>query len=127
VPLLQPGDTALTGEGRLYALNMFDARVVCESVARLHLKDGSIKVHRLQQVTENRTRCDPLVARAGALALCRRGAIGRVPFTTLDLSLRSRRATDSELHTIVDIPDFCANPPAYDPFFHNAWIEAVPR
>ena len=28
---LYPGDTAITGEGRLFALHMFDARVVCEA------------------------------------------------------------------------------------------------
>lgn len=127
VPHLYPGDTALTGEGRLYGLNMFDARVECETVAKVTLADGRQRIQPLALSRETRTRCDPLVARAGALALCRSGRVGRTAIRRLDLLVRGRRSSDPEMHTVVDVQDFCANPPAYDPFFHNAWIVPVLR
>ena len=127
VPHLYPGDTALTGEGRLYGLHMFDARVACEAIARVELEDGRTRKHPIHMDAETRVQCDPLVVRAGALALCRKGSLGGAPIRRLDLSLRSRRASDREMRQVVDIPDFCANPPGYDPFFHNDWIAADPR
>jgi hypothetical protein len=55
---LYPGDTAITGEGRLFALHMFDARVECDARIVLKLKDGRRVDHELAD-QGIRTRCDP--------------------------------------------------------------------
>ena len=45
VPYAFPGDSAITGEGRLFALHMFDAQVVCESHVTFHdVQGGSRRV-----------------------------------------------------------------------------------
>ncbi len=122
LPYTYPGDVALTGEGRLYALNMFDARVACEAYADLHLRDGTVRRESLLLFGEPRTRCDPILVRAAALSLCRRRSDGRLDIIDLDVYLHSRRASSETLQTLVAVHDFCAAPPRYDPLFHNAWI-----
>jgi len=121
VPYLYPGDTAITGEGRLYALHMFDARVECEAIGTLHLADGSVEGIDLH-VGSTRNGCDPIRIRAHARILCQRRDSGTVAFESLDVDLRSRRATDRELTPVMHIQDFCANLPRYSPFLHNEWI-----
>jgi hypothetical protein len=126
VPYLYPGDIRLTGEGRLYALNMFDARVECEAHAELHLHDGSTRRENLILFGEPRTRCDPIVIRAAGLDLCRRRARGEIEFVDLDIHMHARRATEATMRELVDLRGFCASPPRYDPFFHNEWIVPLP-
>ncbi|MBC8133750.1 MAG: hypothetical protein H7X95_12270, partial [Deltaproteobacteria bacterium] len=60
VPHLYPGDSALTGEGRLFALHMFDARVLCNARGILTLTDGQTQVVDLHG-RGGRTACDPVV------------------------------------------------------------------
>lgn len=120
---LYPGDTAITGEGRLFALHMFDARVVCEAKATLALPDGNAVEVDLM-AGGGRTNCDPIMIRGTARNLCRKRDAGELPFSELDLSLRSRRATDETLQDVIAIERFCANPPRYHAFLHNDWIAA---
>jgi voltage-gated potassium channel Kch len=122
LPYLYPGDVALTGEGRLYALNMFDAKVSCEAYADVKLRDGTVQRESLKIFGEPRTGCDPILVRAAALSLCRSRSEGRRDFVDIDVRLLSRRESGTTLHTLVALDDFCARPPSYDPFFHNEWI-----
>jgi hypothetical protein len=120
---LYPGDTAITGEGRLFALHMFDARVVCEAEATFALADGGTLTADIE-IEGGRTRCDPLMLHAVARNLCRHGQVGDVAFTDLALHLRSRRTTESELVPVIEIPEFCTKMPSYSAFLHNDWIRA---
>jgi hypothetical protein len=117
---LYPGDTALTGEGRLFALHMFDARVVCVAYAtlkspgrieRVNLKGGGV-----------RTACDPIVIHGVARNLCRRRDAGRLSFVDMDVHLFARRVTDREVTPVIAYANFCRRMPRYHPFFHNDWI-----
>ena len=121
LPHLYPGDTALTGEGRLFALHMFDARVLCDAKATLHLADGGVLSVDLQG-GGGRTACDPIVIGGAARNLCREKQAGALSFVDLDVSLGSRRATDPVAHPVLAISGFCASPPRYHPFIHNPWI-----
>ena len=123
-PQLLPGDPALTGEGRLFALHMFDARVSCEAWAELHRADGSLLRRNLRLHTEARTACDPILIHGFARNLCRERDAGRLAFVDLDVHLLSRRASERELRTVIDLPDFCAQLPGYRLFGHNEWIRA---
>jgi hypothetical protein len=121
VPHMFPGDSAITGEGRLFALHMFDARVVCEAHVTLHDGQGGSRRLRIAARAPTRVRCDPIVYLSVARALCRQGAEhGR--WTDLDLSLRSRRATESELRPVVELDGFCRRNVSYDVWRPNAWI-----
>jgi hypothetical protein len=122
---LYPGDTAITGEGRLFALHMFDARVVCDARIVLKLKDGRRVDHELAD-QGIRTRCDPILIHGRARNLCRQLATDMPMVADLDVHLLARRATDSELRRVIDISDFCATQPRYAPFLHNDWIIAEP-
>lgn len=125
-PYLYPGDRALTGEGRLFALHMFDARVTCEAWAELRGADGSLRRENLRRHREARTSCDPILIHGFARNLCRARDAGRLDFADLDVHLRSRRTSERELRTVIELADFCAKRPRYHPFLHNEWIAAQP-
>jgi len=122
LPHLYPGDSALTGEGRLFALHMFDARVLCDAKATLHLADGRAVSVDLQG-GGGRTACDPIVIAGAARNLCREKEAGALSFVDLDVSLGSRRVTDPVAHPVIALSSFCALAPRYHPFVHNPWIE----
>jgi hypothetical protein len=121
-PYLYPGDRALTGEGRLFALHMFDALVTCEAWATLELPGGHTQRVSLRSHWEARTACDPILIHGAARNLCRARDAGRRDFVDLDVELRSRRASETELTPLIALEDFCSRRPRYHPFRHNEWI-----
>ncbi len=122
VPWLFPGDSALTGEGRLFALHMFDARVVCEGELVLHRAAGRIDRVPLRPRLPTRIKCDPIVYLNIGRAFCRRGCNRTDPCIAVDLSLRSRRQTDRELRPVVELDDLCKGGVQYDLWRTNSWI-----
>jgi hypothetical protein len=123
VPYAFPGDSAITGQGRLFALHMFDARVLCESYVTLHDAQGGTRRIRMETARgSTRVRCDPIVHFNIARALCRQGA-SHGQWTEVDLSLRSRRTTDPDLRPVVEIEGFCRANPTYDVWRPNSWIK----
>jgi hypothetical protein len=122
VPYTFPGDRTLTGEGRLYALHMFDARATCAGWAELHRADGTTARRDLKPPLDTRIGCDPIVYWNRARNLCRRRDAGLVAFQDLDLFLTARRTSDGEMKRVIATPGFCARGDRYDPFRHNAWI-----
>ncbi len=121
VPHLFPGDSAITGEGRLFALHMFDARVTCEAHVTLHDGQGGARRVRIVPLTPSRIHCDPIVYLSVARALCRQG-VEQQRWTDLDLSLRSRRASESILRPVVQLDKFCLRNVQYDVWRPNDWI-----
>lgn len=125
VPWFFPGDTAITGEGRMFALHMFDARVECRGEAILRDATPAATPHaRVLLVNDRldaRTRCDPLVIASTAQRLCRalaeKGDDSRV-----DVVATAKRATHSNLRPLITQPDFCKAGLRYSIFHHNAWI-----
>jgi len=116
-PVLFPGDNALTGEGRMFALNMLDAKSECslELVAR----DGNVHTEHatLGAGLGTRIRCEPLVYFNAARGLCNDGA------SEVDLGLVARRTTDTWFQRLVGVTDLCGKHLEYDVWRHNAWIE----
>jgi hypothetical protein len=100
---------------------MYDAPVICRGSATLHDTVGAARTLELKPFLPTRLYCDPIVYLSMANALCRRRAeLGDVQ--DLDLLLRSLRASEKELRTIVSVESFCRTPPTYDLWRHNAWI-----
>jgi hypothetical protein len=122
VPHAFPGDSALTGEGRLVALHMFDALVVCEATLTHHLADGSTREVALREAERlpHRSRCDPMIFFDLAKNNCRRRAAGVVD---LDLSLRSRHSSERDYRPTIDVKNFCAANLTYSMWRHNGWIQ----
>src|SRR5438128_4590960 len=121
-PYAFPGDRTLTGEGRLYALHMFDARPTCSGWAELRRADGATNRRHLKLPLDTRIACDPIVFFHRARNLCRQRDAGRVAFEDLDLFLSARRASDGEMKRVIATRGFCAKGERYDHFRHNAWI-----
>ncbi len=121
VPHLFPGDPAITGEGRLFALHMFDAQVVCEAHVTVHDDQGGSQRVKIVPRVPARVRCDPIVYLSIARALCRQGKEqGR--WTDLDLSLRSRRITETVSRPVIELDGFCRRSVNYDLWRPNPWI-----
>ena len=121
VPHAFPGDSALTGEGRAFALHMFDALVVCEGKVTYHFADGSTREDLLPEARRlpHRSRCDPVIFFNLAKNRCRgRGS----DIVDLDLSLRSRHSSEPQFRETIDVKQFCAADPTYDMWRHNEWI-----
>jgi hypothetical protein len=113
VPWAFPGDSALTGQGRLFALHMFDARVVCTGGAKVGATDVALS----STEDEQRTRCDPIVILARTRQLCRDDARAKI-----DVAIDARRATDAVARPLVRIEDACRTRPEYAVWRANAWI-----
>lgn len=122
LPWFFPGDTAITGEGRLFALHMFDARIVCEAKVTLHGGAGQTKELPLNSALAARIRCDPIVYLSWGRDFCN-GLGKKYPdFFELDLLLRARRSTEAELRPVVDVQNFCRSGVEYDVWRPNEWI-----
>ena len=122
VPLTFPGDVLLTGEGRLWALHMFDAPLECQAWLTPHAPDGRAGPPTPLRVAflSNRVLCDPLVYASAARGICAHNA-GRAG--SLDLHLQTRRAGEAAYHPVVDAVDVCAKPLDYSLTRHNPWIQ----
>jgi hypothetical protein len=124
VPRAFPGDTAVTGEGRIFALHMFDARVECEGGAVLRVGGRpTARVPIISQGSDARTQCDPIVIAAQASRLCTLVA-ARKPVPAVDVTVDAKRSTDDAMQPLIHVQDFCAAGIVYSPWRHNAWIGA---
>ncbi len=123
-PRLFPGDTAVTGEGRLFALHMFDARVTCDGGAEVRTSRGQhALVPLINDHLETRMRCDPIVLSEQIRRLCQNLA-GRPDSPTVDVRVDARRATDGEMRPLLHASDACHADLSYSLWHHNAWIGA---
>jgi hypothetical protein len=120
VPHAFPGDTAVSGEGRMFALHMFDALVECDARIAYRLPGGATRDDPLEQARRlpHRSRCDPVIYFDIAKNRCAEtgGA------ADLDVSLRARRNSDAEYRPVIDVKGFCQANPSYDVWRHNSWI-----
>jgi hypothetical protein len=122
VPRMLPGDSALTGEGRIFALNMFDAPVQCRAWLRPVRSDSHIETVLLRgRFLNTRLWCDPIVYLSLAKSKCKEIA-GRNNDQDFQLVLESKRTSELNYHRVVDITNFCADSPRYSIWGHNHWI-----
>jgi len=120
VPALYPGKSAITGEGRMFALHMFDAPLECRSERIVHNPDGSNTSSLIRpRFVYQRIACDPLVYFQLATASCR--AVHQEEGTDFDLRLKTRQGS-GPYYSVIDIKNFCASDTSYRWWEHNAWI-----
>lgn len=121
VPRFFPGDSAITGEGRAFALHMFDALIECDASMTYHLDDGTARTTPLEQTKRlpHRSRCDPIIYFDLARNTCR-SLPPRV--VDVDLALRSKHTGEPAYRAVIDVAGFCAASPSYEMWRHNAWI-----
>jgi len=122
VPFVFPGDQSFTGEGRLFALHMFDAPLECVASATARDPTGRKRTLRLSvPLLPVRIRCDPVVYFSVAKNLCSRLS-KRYPLATLDLHLKTRRSGEHQFRQVIDQSDFCHAGLSYDLWRPNVWI-----
>ena len=114
VPALFKGDAALTGEGRMFALHMFDAKVSCSGGAVI----GDRTIPLVAEGRDVRSQCDPIILLAHAKRLCR-GTNARI-----DVAVDAKKASDASMRPLVRIEDLCPSPPSYSVLHENPWIVA---
>ena len=113
------GDSVLTGQGRIFALHMFEARHDCEVTAIVNRTAESLhlKVSRLAP----RMICDPIVYFNRARNLCRTRRKGDICFD-FRLVMNAKRATDEKFTTVIDAQDFCEADYTYSIIRNNPWM-----
>ena len=123
VPWMIPGDSSVTGQGRMFALNMFDSLTMCysKSLARFDGYNVDVSLSPNEVGTGVRIRCDPYVYFRRAKDLC--AALREEPgFSGLSLSLVSKRTSDMEFKEIVSVSDMCQEQISYSSLWPNPWI-----
>jgi hypothetical protein len=123
LPYLYHGDKVLTGQGRIFALHMAEARQVCDVRARAHYSDQtSTTIDLLFRGLPARTICDPIVYYDRMTNLCR--SYSADPrFVDADFIMHVRRTTDAIMSTVVDDAGFCGKHEVYRMFSNNSWIK----
>ena len=121
LPKTFPGQTAVTGEGRLLALHMFDAFTSCQSFAKLRFEHGRVLRQNLYTPLAPRIRCDPIVYLSRARDICHRN-IENKHLEQVDLFLETKRAVDEGYNPVIDLEDFCSKKIRYSFFSSNDWI-----
>ncbi len=125
-PKLFPGDSAITGEGRIFAINMMDARVECDQFELARMTVGGHAV--IEETSERHTnvgvriKCDPIRFWNIAQAQCREHAL-LGDGARIDVYLDARRTTETNYRSVFAVEDFCQNAPHFDIWSHNDWLE----
>jgi hypothetical protein len=122
-PYFYHGNKVLTGQGRVFALHMFEARQMCDVHGLVHRKDQTPSaIDLLLPGLPPRMICDPIVYYDRMTTLCRSYA-SDPGFVDADFVMHARRATDATLTTIIDESDFCSRHEAYKMFSNNSWMK----
>lgn len=122
-PYLYRGDKVLTGQGRIFALHMFEARQACDVTAVLYRTDSPARTIDLKLAGLNpREICDPVVYFSRVQTLCR--SRGTDPsLIDVDWTMRVKRTTDPAMTTVVEETGFCGKGYGYALFSNNAWLK----
>ena len=121
IPISIKGDESLTGEGRLFALNMFDANTDCSSQTVLKFKNSTIESNFSKNWLAVRIHCDPYIYFNRTQKLCRFYK-KREDFIDIDLILLSKIKTSLNYTKVIDEKNFCSKNLSYSTWRKNKWI-----
>ena len=121
IPYLHPGDTALTSEGRIFALSMLDANTRCQARMSATWGNSHSEVGALIPALQPRIQCDPAVFYSYIKSMCQTGR-QFAPDYSISLDLKSKRSTDPGFHSIVDEKDMCRDELRLHIWKANDWI-----
>ncbi len=117
-----PGDSSVTGEGRVPALNMYDGITSCNYTGIVKLKGKDIFIiNHPALFVENRIKCDPLTYYSYSKNICR-DMKKRADFESFGWGLVTRSRTWQKFEQIVSLNDFCKKMPGYNYITKNNWI-----
>ena len=118
-----PGRAGLTGEGRLYGVNMYDAHTQCYSQVFLKFKSQTIQESFASyEEYALRIKCDPYIDFNTVKKIC--AFYGNEPeFIDLDWSLWSKLRSDLEYKKMVSEKNVCSKRLKYSSWRKNPWIK----
>lgn len=121
-PLLYRGDSTLNGQGRIFALHMFEARQVCDVSATLIYSNGlPLMIDLKLEDLPPRIACDPIVYYSRIENICRSRSTS-ASLVDAGFRMRVKRTTDRDFQTIIDDSRFCSHAHEYSIFSNNSWI-----
>jgi len=123
IPHMYSGDSILTGQGRVFALHMFEARQDCRVYASVAGAPVGSDIDLRVESLSPRLICDPIVYFNRAQNLCRAGRKSDPRFD-FRLTMRSKRRTEARFTTIIDETQFCASEHEYSILMNNLWFTA---
>ncbi|MBX2988528.1 MAG: hypothetical protein KF802_11590 [Bdellovibrionaceae bacterium] len=107
VPWMMAGTSSLTGEGRLFSLNMFDSRNECQSLLQMRFHGEVMDVtNGERQSLAVRIRCDPMVVFSRIRNLCR-SEMNNPDFLGMDVFVIAKRASDPTYRPLLSLHDAC--------------------
>jgi hypothetical protein len=120
VPRAYGGDPALHGQGRMFALHMFEARQECSVDVTFHRRDGRVtRASLLRRDYPPRLVCDTVVYYGLARNLCRKLPPGVSDF---DLAMDAKRRTDAAFTRVIEAPSFCRSVHDFKLVGRNWWL-----
>ena len=120
-PRFYKGDQAVTGEGRTWSLNMYDARVSCFSYMKLRYNNRTEEFSRNDSWQAIRIQCDPYIYYSDAKKACE-WAEKDPEFIDIDFHLSVKRKSDLKWTYLVKLQDFCSTDIKYNFLKGNSWI-----
>lgn len=116
-----PGDIAVTGEFRTFALNMYDAKTSCVSLFVAEYGDRDVELQVRKASVALRVQCDPISYWTRALLLC--DELKEDPtFKDMSFMWSGKRTTDPRFTSHIRIRNFCTQRPHYSSFLPNEWM-----
>ena len=117
-----PGDAGLTGEGRLWGVNMYDAHTECDSQIFLKFKKNNTLFLSGYESYTLRVKCDPYIGFNTVKKVCAFYK-NKPEFIDLDWSVYSKLRSDLEYKRIVDEKNACGKNLQYFSWRKNHWIK----
>lgn len=121
-PKLLNKDEALTAEGRMWSLNMLDAKSECNASLSIQKEDEILYLDNPVEYAI-RVRCDPLVYFNYAKSLCSR--LDSNEAKSLRLNIISKKTSDHQYKWIVRDQAICSSELKYS-ILRNSWIQNGP-
>lgn len=116
------GDPVLTGQGRTFALIMYDGRTQCQPYLNIWKRDRTKdELSLIPPWLGTRIKCDPIVYMRLAEKVCE-WSQKDTNVLQVDLMLQSRVIQSKEWLPVVSVTDFCNSKINYRSFFPNSWI-----
>lgn len=125
VPVLIPGDEALTGEGKVLSLDMMNAKTECIPYMFARYKGRTVELTEQRKDFGPHLWCDPIVYWNIAHSICR-DEVHNTDFIDIDIFMLSRKSTDAVFRRVYEVTDFCSKKPQYSIWRSNNWIIREP-
>lgn len=113
------GESAITGEGRIFSLNMFDARTDCQITERAHF--GADTVETDVKFRYMRIRCDPISVVGLQRARCAYLKKNVPSFRDLDVYMNSK-INSGTARPVLRIENFCEQDVKFSIWSKNGYI-----